>query len=116
MRCRIEIPHLALQLHIGCEETERSEAQPIHLRATVRSARVFEAARTDELRDTLDAAALHETLVEQADAVRVKTLERLAQHLEERLRERFPGHGDLEWELAIAKPSYGWTYVHAWTT
>jgi FolB domain-containing protein len=115
MPCRIEIAEMRLMIPIGCKEEERKQAQPIHVRATLSSDAPFEACRTDQLSDTLDAGELKATIAERATRARVRTLERLGQLLEDTFRERFKAPG-LQWEITLVKPNYGWSYVHSWTS
>lgn len=115
MPCRIEIAEMILMIPIGCKEEERRQAQPISVRATLTSRKAFEACRTDQLSDTLDAGELKSILLERATSARVRTLERLGQLLEEAFRERFNAPG-LRWEITLVKPRYGWSYVHSWVS
>ncbi len=115
MPCRIEILESELSLRIGCTEQERREPQPVLLRALVSRSTLFEAARTDRVADTIDAARLRELLVGRAAEARVETLERLAMLLERSVREEFAIAG-CEWEVALTKPRMGWGYVCTWTT
>lgn len=115
MPCRIELSSIELKLHIGCNETERASAQPVHFRVSVRSDEKFPACWTDALQDTIDVEKMHSLVVDAATPVRVQTLERLGQILEEKFRTQFASVG-CEWELTMIKPRFGWTYVHSWST
>lgn len=114
MSCRIEIPEITLSAHVGCTDDERQSPQPLLVRAVVRNSRKFRASLTDDLADTVDVAKLRAFLTETVPSVRVQTLERLGEVLECGIREHFSFSG-LEWEIAITKPRFGWTYVHSWS-
>ncbi len=115
MPCRIELSDVELQLHIGCTEEERRLTQPVGLRITVTNPEKFPASVTDQLMDTVDVGALQHLIRECALTTRVHTLERLGQALEECLRQHLPTR-NLQWELTVAKPRFGWAYVHSWTS
>ncbi len=115
MPCRIELADIELMLHIGCTEEERASPQLLRFRMVVRSVETFPASRTDELQDTLDVKALRDLLITSAEKSRVRTLERLGQLLESGFRQRFSMAG-CEWEIAIEKTKFGWSYVHAWSS
>lgn len=115
MPCRIEISDMKVMLHIGCTDEEQRELQPILFRVTARNLNKFLASATDEIGDTVDVYEVQRTLLQTAKAHRVRTLERLGEILEQAFREQFKFRA-IEWEIAISKPQFGWTYVQSWTS
>jgi FolB domain-containing protein len=115
MPCQIRLSQFELLLKIGCSEQERATEQPLNFQVTVSRDQIFEASESDEVSDTLDAAVIRQVLVEAATSAGVKTLERLGQLMELRLRKQFLLTG-CQWHLVIEKPQFGWSYVHTWST
>ena len=115
MATRIEIPNIELDLHIGCDAQERSASQVVLATVLITNYQKFRACHTDNIQDTIDVSALKETIRTCIKIKELYTLERLAQLLEENLRQRFPQTG-LNWEIQLVKKNFGWKYVQTWST
>lgn len=115
MATRIEIPNIELELHIGCDDQERSHPQPVFIGVSITNYQKFRACHTDNIQDTLDVSALKDTIRGCIKTKELHTLERLGQIFEEELRHRFP-HTGLNWEIQIVKKDFGWKYVQTWSS
>ncbi|MBQ4481134.1 MAG: dihydroneopterin aldolase [Victivallales bacterium] len=76
----ITIANLRCSAHIGCEETERVNAQTLFVTATV-ALDTRDAARTDDLEQTVNYSQLSKKLMRICEESTCRLLETLAQHL-----------------------------------
>ena len=112
MAFRIESPVVELMVKVGCRPEEQAAPQNIRLQVHISGRKHPPACRSDLLKDTLDVEQVIGILEGASHLPHLLTLEHLASVLESKLLDLSPIE-DLEWELRITKPRYGWTYVHS---
>ena len=97
---KIIVSQARLAARIGVTEEERSREQELVVDVEL-LADTRESARTDDLRHSIDYAAVHAALAETARAAPVALVEALAQRMADALLERFPAR---EVRVLVRKP------------
>lgn len=96
----LEIPSIRCHVRLGWGHDERAHPQPVSFRIAIRFAEVPLATQTDQLKDTVDYAAIVTTLESLCAAQAYQLLERLAHEAYQALLPLLPAGADLWVKIA----------------
>src|SRR4030095_5566121 len=90
----LELPSIRCQARLGWDDEERSVAQPVCLRVSIRFGAPPPATHTDRLRDTVDYAAVVAALEDVCGARPYRLIESLARDAHRVLQEALAAGGE----------------------
>jgi len=100
----LELQNFTLPIHLGCEEWERENTQPVDFKITFGFASPLKAEISDQLEDSVCYAKVCDSISNLTKNTHFKLIEKLAKDVHLNLMECFPQHDALKVSVHKLKP------------